>query len=734
VIEPGHDTNGTEPGRDGPAEEREQHPLTRHVTVGIVLVSVAIALVGYLQVQASGRSNDAGQEAQRLAARTMSEQLKAQQAAQVHYELFLQSQDQRGRAGNALQQALFATGGSLRVARVEQQLWQTLADHTQALTPLSANGRDGPQQDPSFPRAFFARATEGALRSQAAQDAANTKNSAWESRAARYTAILTLFAVSLFLLGFSLALPDRILRLFAGVGSLLLIAGGAWAVTVALNAPERIPAAAAVEYARGEVALEVANAPDEAKVAVEHFTRAIDEWPGFSRAYLGRANATLFGSATQVEAALIPPEALERVESDLSTAREQGFDNGLVLEQIGGTAFSLGLHDRPDQFAAAADDARQAIEIVPDDPVPRFTLAVSLLAQGDRGGAESAYGDAVARMLYLHGDPSHPRNSTPFEQLWVSGALSDLEAVAAAKPDLAGDAGRLKEFVVGSFAAGAPADPGGDASFSGVRVQLSPGTLSWFTDAATGFDAASQTLSAEWYFRPPGAGWVAMPEVSGLVDPRVDTLSPQFAGRNLVSSSIPARCLEDGDYKVELYVGGHLAGQAEGPARFGTLQAFIDRSINLEVCHPQDWELADSSLPGFRDGLTSADRSQGVYLFRYNLTSLPASLQKLAEGDLTDRLITETLQSNTTLFPSAATTRGQAHHDPFQGLRGPTENVYGYNGGFIQALAGIDPNDKALFVALVFGPQDAFQSGTTPGILTSVLQSIAEYRFGGSSF
>ncbi|MFL5797709.1 MAG: hypothetical protein ACJ77A_07210 [Actinomycetota bacterium] len=726
---------GREESAGGRGGEREQHPLSRHITVGIVLVSVAITLVGYLQVQASRRSNDAGQEAQRLAALTMSSQLKAQQDAQVHYELFLQAQDQRGRAGNALQESLFAKGDALRAFRVEQQLWQTLADHTQALTPLTANGPDGPQQDASFPRAFFARSTQDALRNQALQDAANTTNSAWEGRAARFTAILTLFAVALYLLGFALALPDRILRLFAGVGVVLLAVGVAWAVQVALSRPSAIPVAAADEYAKGEVALEVANAPDGAKAAVEHFTRAIDEWPGFARAYLGRANATLFGSATQVEAALIPPDALERVESDLTTARDLGFDNGLVLEQLGGTAFSLGLHDRPDQFAAAAAYARQAIQVVPDDPVPRFTLAASLLAQGDGPGSRSAYRDAAARMLYLHGDPSQPRNSPAFEQPYVSGALSDLEAVAAANPALADGVAAAKELVVGSFAAKAPSDPGGDASFSGVRVQLSPGTLAWFTGGSTGFDPSSQPLSAEWYYRPPGAGWVGMPEVSGVIDASSEPSSPGAVGRNLVSSSIPARCLDPGDYRVELYVGGHLAGQGEAPARFGAMRAFIDRSVNLEVCHPQDWRLADSSLPGFRDGLRNADGSQGVYLFRYNLSSLPAEVQRLPEADLTDRLLTETVQQSTGLLPAPVTSRGTAQHNPFQGLAGSTENVYGYSGGFIQGVGGIDPNDKALFVALVFGPRDAFQpSGTSQGVLASVLQSIAEYRFGGSSF
>ena len=51
-----------------PAEtESEGHPLTRAVTVAIVLVSLAIAAVGYLQVTASRKSGDAGERWEEIA-------------------------------------------------------------------------------------------------------------------------------------------------------------------------------------------------------------------------------------------------------------------------------------------------------------------------------------------------------------------------------------------------------------------------------------------------------------------------------------------------------------------------------------------------------------------------------------------------------------------------------------------------------------------------------------------
>jgi len=716
-------------------EESEGHPLTRHLTVAIVLVSLAIAAVGYLQVTASRKSSDAGQDAQRLATLTMSKLLSAQSDAQVNYEMFLMAQDQLGRAGTALQQSQFVAGEAAVAYRAEQRLWETLAARTQRLTTLSANSPDGPQNDPNFPRAFFSRSTQEALQQQALQDAANATNSAWESSAARYTAILTLFAVALFLLGFALALPDQVLRIFAYVGAGLLVIGVAWAVLVALDAPKDVSPQAAVEYAAGEVALESAVDATGADEAINHFTRAIDIWPDFSRAYLGRANATLFGSASQVEATLIPVDKLEQVRSDLEVARGNGFDNALLLEQLGGTAFSLGLHDQPDQFARAATIAEEAIPDVPDDPVPRFTLAASLLAQGKIPEAEGAYGEALNSVLYLHAGGTEPRNAPAFQQVWISGALSDLEAVQGVKPELAGEVAKLKEFLVGSFAAGGPVTPGGDATV-GIEVQTTPTTLYWVADNEEFYEPASHKLSAEWYFRENGSEWVGMPEVSGVVDPTVEPGAPKFSGRSLVGQTIPPRCVGTADYRVELYVDGHLAGSAESTAEFGSLVPFIDRSLNLQVCHPADWELTSTTLPGFRDGLVSADKSQGVYLFRYNLTTLPADIQQKSPEEIADALLLNTIGKSGGLFPATPTQQGDAQHQPLPGMTGSTERVFtDGGGGAIQGLAGIDQQDQAVFVALVFAPQDAFNSpDAAKGGLASVVQSISAYRPGGGSF
>lgn len=509
------------------------------VTAGVAVSTLAVATAGYLQVRANSKSGDAGQLGQQYSVLTMSNLLQSQERVKVDYERFLQAQEQRNRAGNAFQQGVFSAAGEKALLRLVQERWQRLADKTQALTPITLNSRDGPRLDPEFPRHAFARSTAGALRYQALQDAANEQNSAWESRAANYTAVLTLLAVALYLFGFALAMPRRVLGVFGTAGAVLLAVGVGWGAAIAATSPKRVPSSAAAEYSAGEIALEtstIGQDPAGFAESIDHFTKAIDDWPGFARAYLDRANARL-SSAPQVQASLIPADELKEVISDLNTAIGLGLDSGLVLEQLAGSEFSLALHDEPGLFGRAASHARAAIANVPHDPVARYSLAVSLLGGGHVQAADRAYRDAVESTIYLNVAAKKLRNAPAFEEVWVSGALSDLEALRAAKPDAGGDIDREKAFVVGSVAAGRVAGAGQGPSFAGLQAQVTPTSVAWATAGGRGFAPERDVLSVQWFTRKSGQPWIGLPEVSGRVDPRVETAVPRYSARNLTSSS-----------------------------------------------------------------------------------------------------------------------------------------------------------------------------------------------------
>ncbi|HZQ66191.1 MAG TPA: hypothetical protein VFA66_13300 [Gaiellaceae bacterium] len=694
------------------------------VTIGIAVTTVAVALVGFLEVRANSRSDEAAQTAQQRSVQTMASLLKAQEQTKVNYEQFLRAEEQRTQAGSAFQESVFAPAGEKELLRLVQERWQRLASKSERLTPIGPNSEDGPNRDRRFPRAMFSRASADANRYQALQDVANHENSAWEARATKFTAILTLLAVALYLFGFALAVPRRVLTLFGTAGAALLVTGIAWAGAVAASPPASIPDSAATEYSQGEVALETSTIGFDAagfRDSIAHFTRAIDEWPGLARAYLGRANARL-SSAPQVQASLIPPNDLKTVISDLDRAVDLGLESGLVYEQLAGSEFSLALHGQPDLYGHAAAHARKAIEIVPRDPVARYSLAISLLGAGDVDGAEAAYRDAIQATI-ANGEPQ-------VEEQWVAGAMSDFEALRGARPDLGSAIDRMKEFVVGSVAAGSVVEPHGAASFPAVQAQVTPTSVAWASPGETGYTPGSDVLSVQWYARAAGNPWIGLPEVSGPVDPRAEPGLPHYSARNLTSSSTPPRCLGGGDYRVELYVNGHLAGSAQASVGYGSLRASIDRALNLEVCRPEDWQFSKHDLPGFRQGFVSRDGSRGVYLVRYDLSLLPARLRELPTSQLTEALLDSTASTSAFLLPGGKLTgRTAVQHQPSLGLPGSTQRSYGYAGGLAYGQCAIDEQDKAALVTFVFGPQTAFaQPG---GSLIPVVLSLSEYRSGG---
>src|SRR5207244_11256153 len=189
--------------------------------------------------------------------------------------------------------------------------------------------------------------------------------------------------------------------------------------------------------------------------------------------------------------------------------------------------------DRPPPSRPAAAHAREASEIRPHAPVARYSLAISLLGAGDVDGAKAAYRDAIQSTIYRDVAKEERRNAPQFEEQWVAGAMSDLEALRAAKPDAGLDIDRMKEFVVGSVAAGSVVEPQSGATFPTLQVQVTPTTVAWASAGETGYARGSDVLSVQWYARTAGNPWIGLPEVSGRIDPRAAPAVPRYSARNL---------------------------------------------------------------------------------------------------------------------------------------------------------------------------------------------------------
>src|SRR5262249_17478014 len=114
------------------ARESERNELIQVlVTIGIAVATLAIAAVGFLHARANSHATEAGQASDRYAVLTMSSLLQSQEDAKVSYEEYLRAQDQRGQAGNALQQSVFSSPSDRALLALVQERWQQLAARTQ---------------------------------------------------------------------------------------------------------------------------------------------------------------------------------------------------------------------------------------------------------------------------------------------------------------------------------------------------------------------------------------------------------------------------------------------------------------------------------------------------------------------------------------------------------------------------------------------------------------------------
>src|SRR5688572_7590758 len=154
-------------------------------------------MVGYGESRAGRSSSLANVDAQESLIRAMGGLVRADQAAQVDYHTFAVAELLRSEAADT-RQLSFAR--DTRLLELEQARLAELAQRTQNLTSISVDGEEGREQDPIFPYRFFSQSQREADRLWALADAANEEDGAWEGRSANYTAVLTLFAVAVYLL------------------------------------------------------------------------------------------------------------------------------------------------------------------------------------------------------------------------------------------------------------------------------------------------------------------------------------------------------------------------------------------------------------------------------------------------------------------------------------------------------------------------------------------------------
>ena len=705
------------------------------VAVIIAFATLVAAVCAFLQADASQLAGDRRDQAEQFALAALANGQSSRETAQVELETFSQWIEQRTQAGNALLAGLYASNDPERENSLllEQQRWETIAAATLQQSELKPDSVFGPENDPAFPRRYMTSATQESLRLNALQDAANEEATELDERAAGYTAVLAMLAVAIYLFGLILAVSQRAFRMgFLAIGLGMLTIGVLWMAQAAILPVYETNDNSAGEYAQGNVTAATAFNPADFQAAEEHYTRAIQLRPTFARAYAERSAVIFSGASPQRSGflSIAPPEALARASDDLQTAVSLGLENAPTLGSLGFFAFAEGVQSADlNLINQSIDYTRRAILLDPTEPVYRYNLGVALAAAGRFDDARGAYQEAVLTTIYI--DPSQGTlRQEPFaEEGWLAGALTDLEIVRRYKSDLEGKTGRtdfedqirqLKEQIVGRVASqSADAPQGSPAVFANIELQVFPAELQWQGDVQN-YDASRDTISAQWYQNDPaGSGWAVIPEVSVTSVPGVDTDGQLFQLARYTGARVPAECMPEGSYRVELYVNGRLAAEATAATDFGALDAFMARDLTMAFCHPTDWVRREDRLPGLIDGFQSADGQYGAYGARY---SVPGSLRQLE--DLGAQIEDLTITAFPHWFPAEPTYDEQSGTtaDYFMGLENTAWRWYDYGTGYVRIGAGV-ADDGAVVLGMVYGPYEWFD-GTEPyRILSSMIRA-----------
>jgi tetratricopeptide (TPR) repeat protein len=697
---------GEDAGIAAPAEAVDEATTSRSealVAILIVAATLAAAVVGYLQVWSSGRSDAAGAQAQRDAIAATARQARSDQWSDVESNmasralLAREEVDQSTLQSQVFGQSLSAAD-KLENARLTRQYGRfgQLANLVgREFTDVPIAGRLSEEQDPAFPTRFVNQVNRDAIRLRALQDASNDESSGWSGRAATYTAILTLFAVALYLLGFSLALPAVLGRWFVRGGLAFVAVGVAWAALASTGRPEPPSQEAAAAFADGTVALSTASDGYDTsgyQRAITDLTRAIEARPDFARAYLNRSQATYFASSpTQGLGTVTSPEALRSAIADLKRAVDLGLDNALALGNIGALSFQEAMVDRrPDLLRQALDFTQQVIAIDPQRPLWLYNLAVTQLASGQHDQAMSTY-RAANRAA---------RKEPATESFWTTGALSALDVLASHRPELKDEVLAAKELVIGGVF-GTPAKVGPPPSGLHLDLVVTPSLVQFAIPQAQArsIDPSRDTLVADWYYDDPADhGFAVLPEVSGRIGLSVAADGGWFNLQQYLTAATPPRCLPSGSYRVEVYVNGHLAGTATTREEFGSLATITDKGLNASFCVPSDWRRNPASTNGVSESYVAPGAKEGMAIIRAHLPGKQTGANLPGLADIFVRSLAGA-------FLPPLTGPGPPDHFFFMGLTQQAEATYLYRGGFLRAGVGLDPGEGAVVIGVAFGPR-----------------------------
>ncbi|HWD45919.1 MAG TPA: tetratricopeptide repeat protein [Actinomycetota bacterium] len=555
----------------------------RHLAACIVLVSLLSSVVALLAADAGARADERTREAERSAVTAMAADARAYVEYFGGLASYAEAQPAELRRSVAEARALAGTDG----AAADAARWRSAGDALADLSPPASE----PDPDAAAQRSFqdlYERVDLASLLQGTRRETAD----AWSDRAERYSAVLTLLAIVLSVLGLAATFGQRLRRPL--VRSAVVVALACLVVTaaVAVRAVPEVPDGAVGQVADGDRLLTLGDHQG----AIDAYSRAVGEAPGYAVAYVRRAGAyALQGSPERDQAyvfSITTPEARARSITDLERAFRLGAGNDvLALATQGANYFFVR------RYGDAEALARRALDRNPRLTVARLSLGLALAAQGRAGQAARSF-DRFA------GQAAEAAAQRERQELFAAGHTT-LEQLARQEPGRAGLARQLQDQLTAAqtVAAGYPLRPSAPGA-AASDLALSTGDRSLTATYRHRGLRRGDVLTWIAYTRPdPGSPWRQRPTLTGFE--RFAGPMDADTGRVVLATG---QCPASGDYRVDLYLGGVLQASAEvtPPPPPEPLVAADDLLASLRVCRPETWAVT-ARRPGLLEARSPGD-------------------------------------------------------------------------------------------------------------------------------
>jgi hypothetical protein len=660
--------------------------VTRILAVSIAAMTLVAASIGYLQIQTARAAEDQALLAQHHALMALSTEIQGSTEAEAAIFAHVRRIETQVAAANIRQQRLYwlSVGDSQRADDLEADLAAADSEAKAAVTAdtIAAElgpvdyGSDPPLGDPAFPTRFRAGFDQDAYMHAAMQDGANDATALLTSRGRDYSFAVAVLAVVLYLLGLSLVLRARGLRVIFVAASAVLVLIAAAVVAPAVGdilsgrAPSEEAATNAAEnYAAGLVGWTVATDADQTTAAIDRLQKAVDARPTFAEAYLALARASLAAGSPQSGGNLSveDPQTIQRTIDLLRRAKANHAETAESELDLGFLLYRQAIQHEPFDQSGLEDSidvtngAIERLKVGQDDlrAIADGNLAVAALAAGQTTASVAAYDAAIAAIARYAGGTS--RDDIFRQESKVAGLLTDLDNLATKGPALADSVRAAKEYVIGHVwpSTGATA-----VKLSNLEIDVSfRSLLEWLAVASpkTGFDRDHVVI--EWYRQDTASGdWYVLSDISGTARrdsvwlyPDSDLGPDGFYGIGEMTSSSDLHCLADGEhYRIEVYIDGRLAGEATqtvaveagGSATTASDMAPVGaRDLGLAFCTPRGWNrtLSEPGLAvAYEDPAFTAAR-RGIMAFRVQRPGGPLPTNQCPDASATQDAVAEVL-------------------------------------------------------------------------------------------